>query len=152
MSASDEQTDTDGGWMDMSRYPNLDPDHALPVGTLAALHDILHTWNPAPLPTDTWTQALDQATNPAAHLDTSSSTAHQQHDQPPSHATSTQPSQQEHDSHHPPPPEPAEFRHDPQHWPGSPQPQPQHPHEQQPHGYPPSDPHPGGFDSHGGHG
>ncbi len=46
------------GWIDMERYPDLDPDLALGPGRLDELRDALHAAPLPPLPDTTWQTLL----------------------------------------------------------------------------------------------
>lgn len=46
------------GWIDMERYPNLDPDQALEPGRLDELRDTLHATPLPPLPDTSWKTLL----------------------------------------------------------------------------------------------
>jgi hypothetical protein len=52
-------------WLDMSRFPNLDPDDAVPGATLSEMRDVLLGHELAPLPDGVWHTALDAATGTA---------------------------------------------------------------------------------------
>jgi hypothetical protein len=49
-------------WLDMTRYPNLDPDDAVPGATLTELRGVLLGHQVAPLPDGQWHAALGAAT------------------------------------------------------------------------------------------
>ncbi len=51
-------------WLDMHRYPNLDPDLAVEPAQLARLHDALHTAPAAPLSDDVWNSVLHGGADP----------------------------------------------------------------------------------------
>jgi hypothetical protein len=57
----------DGPWLDMSAYPNLAPDDAVPAGVLGVLRDVLRAPEVAPLHPDVWHDVLHATLNPAAH-------------------------------------------------------------------------------------
>jgi hypothetical protein len=62
--------DDDGspwGWLDMGRYPDLDPDHAVPAATLGTLHDFLLGGEIAPLPDEAWATAVGGALLTSGH-------------------------------------------------------------------------------------
>ena len=46
------------GWLDMNRYPNLDPELAVPEPVLSALRDILQASGEPILPASTWVAVL----------------------------------------------------------------------------------------------
>jgi hypothetical protein len=51
----------DPRWLDMSRYPSLDPDQVLAGPVLGTVRDILHTAGLTPLSSETWAQVLHGA-------------------------------------------------------------------------------------------
>jgi hypothetical protein len=52
-------------WLDLTRYPNLDPDDAVPGATLSELREVLLGHEISPLPPGAWHAALSAATGPA---------------------------------------------------------------------------------------
>jgi hypothetical protein len=50
--------DPPGPWLDMSRYPNLDPDQAIEPAQLAALRDALHAAYVPDLASATWSELI----------------------------------------------------------------------------------------------
>jgi hypothetical protein len=52
-------------WLDMTRYPNLDPDDAVTGATLGELREVLLGHGVAPLPDGVWHAALGAATGTA---------------------------------------------------------------------------------------
>lgn len=57
----------DGPWLDMSAYPNLAPDDAVPEQVLGLLRDVLRAPQVAPLHPDVWQDVLHGAVAPADH-------------------------------------------------------------------------------------
>jgi hypothetical protein len=49
------------GWLDMSRYPDLDPDQAVPDSVVGLMRDFLLGHEVAPLPDQAWDAALGAA-------------------------------------------------------------------------------------------
>jgi hypothetical protein len=49
------------GWLDMSRYRDVDPDHAVPDSALEMVRDFLVSHDVAPLPDQAWEAALGAA-------------------------------------------------------------------------------------------
>jgi hypothetical protein len=58
MSSSSGPDDPPPQWLDMSQYPNLDPDVAVAASVLSALRDILHAPGVPILPASTWIAVL----------------------------------------------------------------------------------------------
>jgi hypothetical protein len=52
--------DPPGSWLDMSRYPNLDPDQAIEPFQLATLRDALHAAYVPDLAPATWSELIEQ--------------------------------------------------------------------------------------------
>jgi len=70
MSTTPDQNGPSPAWLDMSRYPNLDPELAVDAPVLEALRDILHTSDLAPLPTGTWIAILREVLGTTAQAST----------------------------------------------------------------------------------
>lgn len=56
-------------WLDMARYPNLDPDDAVTGARLSELREVLLGHGLAPLPDGAWHAALGAATGTAEPAD-----------------------------------------------------------------------------------
>ena len=57
----------DGPWLDMSVYPNLAPDDAVPEQVLGLLRDVLRAQQVAPLHPDVWQDVLHGAGDGEVH-------------------------------------------------------------------------------------
>lgn len=73
MSTMPNQDHLRPAWLDMSRYPNLDPELAVAIPVLQALRDILHTSDLALLPPSTWVGLLREVLGRAERPDPASS-------------------------------------------------------------------------------
>jgi hypothetical protein len=80
MSGPEGQGGLESAWVDMGRYPNLDPDEALPGPVLETLREILDTAHVAPLPADVWAAAVQHAVEAASQTDAGGPVTHSGHE------------------------------------------------------------------------
>jgi hypothetical protein len=88
--------EADGPWLDMSAYPNLEPEDAVPDDVLGVLRDVLRAPGVEPLHPDAWQAVLHDATAPPDH---GAGSAPGEAHQPAAHEPGTPDAAHDHETH-----------------------------------------------------